>query len=170
MTDLVYSKVKYTAPSDDSALTISLDGATPLLCSNWIIDLTLSKGMHLPGMKGRKLFDVDYKTQRRFLTDAYKNLFERIETCNIKIDYAFIVYEIQKGTLNVHSHANVCLKTDHDDLFVQRVIIDILKHMQFKREGIYIQGIMKPEDRKNYLLKKDTKVPPYVTIVYKHVP
>lgn len=160
-----FHKIPYTvSPSDDSALTISLDG--DILCSsaNWCIDLTLSKGQHLPGSKGKRLFDLDYKKQRKYLLWAYNELVDRLATCNIHVNHLVIVYEIQGGTLNVHSHANACINTPHEDLFVQRAVIDILKHMGFNRHGVYIQGIKHPEERNAYLLKKATKLPPYISV------
>lgn len=159
------TNITYSFPSDSEikALTISPE-SLPLLPPNssWNItcDLTLNKGLHLPNQKGKKICDLPIKQQARYLNDCYKTIIDRYNMFgDDKIKCMFIIYEVQSGTLNLHTHANLKIDIKTNEVYSIVKLNDIVKSLGFNKLGTYIEFIKFSENRWDYLMKRETKYP-----------
>lgn len=165
MTNIRKTKITYSFPSDSEikALTISPE-SLPLLppISSWNVtcDLTLNKSLHLPNQKCKKIVDLSILQQSRFLIDNYKTIIERYNMFGEdKIKCCFIIYEVQSGTLNLHSHANLKIDIKTNEVYAIVKLNDIIKSLGFNKLGTCVEYIKYDESRWEYLMKRETKYP-----------
>ncbi len=127
-------------------------------------DITLHKGLHKEGQKLRKIVDLTLEKQRQFLKNKMLDIINRYNVYGqdqIKEGYA--CYEVQKTSCNVHSHSalQIDIATNPDYAIVK--LKDIVKSMGFKIEHCEISFIKDNDSSHNYIMKKQTKVPGYIT-------
>lgn len=156
-------KYKFSWGSDADLTILLPPNIAPLIERfdyNIIVDLTLHSGLYQSKKSKRRIVEKNWCGQRKYLLDTINDILCRETFGSSDFEEAFTIFEIQEKTNNIHCHSSIKVSNVNSISTTLGYIKRYLKKMGFKQ--YCVEYIKYPEQRRDYVLKKQTKLPFYV--------